>query len=152
MKLIHVLIGAALLALSASSSAATVQPFNVPIQFGVGNDARGDVVIVPVTGTYRATLTDIGVPSDFDLLIMAIADASHGLLGFATAAGTSSSFLFNSTAGDTIGVAIAHFTSGVGAFGADITLVPIPAALWLFGSALGGLLFVARRRREAAAS
>jgi len=34
--------------------------------------------------------------------------------------------------------------------GAEVTVVPLPAAFWLFGSALTGMAWVRRRESEAA--
>jgi len=44
---------------------------------------------------------------------------------------------------------VVHSGSGASSFSANITAVPVPAAMWLFGSGLLGLAGAARRRRMA---
>jgi len=47
----------------------------------------------------------------------------------------------------TIVAAISHSGSGVTSFDAEIRAIPVPAAAWLFGSGLLGLVGVARRKK-----
>jgi hypothetical protein len=70
------------------------------------------------------------------------------LKGFANGTGGSASFFFDAVAGDKFDVSIAALTNGIGVglLSAQVSLVPIPASLLLFGSALAGLFVVGRRR------
>lgn len=125
--------------------AATVNPAYEKSAFINGVGIFSDTFTVPVAGTYQATLTDMAFPTAFDALFFAVS-TSTGLEGGVSSSG---SFTFDATPGITYFANIAGLTSGplnLGLFGAEVALVPIPAAAMLFASAVISLLVVARRR------
>jgi hypothetical protein len=142
---LSVFAGSLLLVLTSVSQAATV-PFST-FTFAFGSGSINDTFSTPVTGTYRATIVDQGVPDHFQTLILAISEGLN-LVNFASANGGTSSFLFDATAGDSFNVAIGHITDGIGMglLSAEVSLIPIPASALLLGSALAGFLVVGRRR------
>jgi hypothetical protein len=146
-KTLAIMLGSALLLGASALSAATVTPFSLPVQFSFGLDEVHTTFTTPVGGTYKARLVDFNLPSSFETLKLILVDADKlTLVDTLDAAGGASSFLFNALAGDNFGVAIAANAGGIldlGSFGASVSLVPIPAAALLFGSAL--LLLVRRR-------
>ena len=103
-----------------------------------------DTFTVIDAGTYIATLTDFEFPEPMDQSGMAVTTATE-LLGSLNAPG---SFTFDATPGE-------YFVSFFGEAGAstsyvmygiEISQVPLPAAVWLFGSGLLGLIGIARRK------
>ena len=97
-------------------------------------------------GTYKATLTDFSFPAPMVNSGMNVTTATD-LLGSITAPG---SFMFNATPGSYFvsffGIADVSTSLQLGQYGIDISQVPVPAAAWLFGSGLIGLVVVARRK------
>lgn len=104
---------------------------------------------VDAPGTYRAVLVDFAYPDPFDILSLAITQDGNPLgIGFGT--GT---FLFDVA---TPGTLMAHLAaipgdSGEGVYGLQVLPVPLPAAIWLFLSALIGIVGVGRRDQRAVA-
>ena len=126
--------------------AATVSPVYEKVSFVVGTETFSDSFTVPVAGTYKATLTDQNYPAPFATLLLAVS-TSQALLGGADL--STPQFTFEAQPGVTYFASIAAIAGpgmDIGLFGADVALVPIPAAAMLFASALISLLVVARRR------
>ena len=97
-------------------------------------------------GTYMATLTDFSFPAPMIDTGMNVTTATD-LLGSLMAPG---SFMFNATPGryfvSFFGTADVSTSSQLGQYGIEISQIPAPAAAWLFGSGLIGLVAVARRK------
>lgn len=98
-------------------------------------------------GTYRAKLVDFGDVNPFDVLRMSIVDSGLNLVAGLSGGGAAGewSTTFAGSAG-AYRVSLVAIPDVVSLFGAEVRMVPIPAAVWLFGSALLGLSVVARRR------
>ena len=103
-------------------------------------------------GSYLATLTDFEFPSAMEETGMNITTASE-MPGSLLAPG---SFTFEATPGDYFlsffGFADASSSTMLGQYGIEVRMtempeIPIPAAVWLFGSGLLGLIGIARRRK-----
>lgn len=97
-------------------------------------------------GVYTATLTDFSFPApmiDTGMNVTTTKDWLGGLMA-------PGSFTFNATPGryyvSFFGSADFSTSLQLGQYGIDISQVPVPAAIWLFGSGLIGLVFVARRK------
>ena len=95
---------------------------------------------------YRATLTDFEFPEPMDQSGMAVTTATE-LLGSLNAPG---SFTFDATPGEYF---VSFFgeagaSTSYGMYGIEISQVPVPAAVWLFGSGLIGLVGMMRRRKH----
>ena len=100
-------------------------------------------------GTYTATLTDFGFPMPMVVTGMDVITMTD-TLGRLLAPG---SFTFNATPGTYsvgfFGAANASAPLQLGQYGIEIAQIPIPAAVWLFGSGLLGLSLVSRRDKAA---
>lgn len=107
-------------------------------------------------GAYKATLTDFNFPAPMSDTGMNVTTTTDSL-GSLMAPG---SFMFNAIPGTYF---VSFFgtadilspaqlkrcfppKSQLGMYGIDISAVPVPAAVWLFGSGLIGLAVVARRK------
>ena len=105
-----------------------------------------DTFTVIDDGTYRAVLTDFEFPEPMAQSGMAVTTATE-LLGSLNAPG---SFTFEATPGEYF---VSFFgeagaSTSYGMYGIEISQVPVPAAVWLLGSGLIGLVGVARRRKH----
>ena len=110
-----------------------------------GTTTLNDTFTVIDAGTYRTILTDFESPEPMAQSGMAVTTATE-LLGSLNGPG---SFTFDATPG-------AYFVSffgeagaftGSGKYGIEISQVPVPATVWLFGSGLLGLIGMARRKK-----
>jgi hypothetical protein len=106
-----------------------------------------DTFTVIDAGTYRAILTDFEFPEPMSQSGMAVTTATE-LLGSLNAPG---SFTFDATPGDYF---VSFFgeagaSTSYGMYGIEISQVPLPAAVWLFGSGLLGMIGIARRKKAA---
>lgn len=139
-----------------------------------GLDVGGTLYDVNFTGSIThnnwATMLDVTNQTDATNVIQAIGDAldaasaakiEYDLPGGGTFEHTGASLFYDTTATDLLGVSITA-TSGWGffvggstaplnnsfPFAIDLTVstVPVPAAAWLFGSGLLGLIGLARRK------
>ena len=121
-------------------------------------------------GVYKATLTDFNFPAPMSDTGMNVTTTTDSL-GSLMAPG---SFMFNATPGTyfvsffgtagTADIFTPRQSEGcfsrkshhrcfppqtqLGMYGIDISAVPVPAAVWLFGSGLIGLTLVARRKAQ----
>ena len=103
-----------------------------------------DTFTVTDAGTHMATLTDFDFPELMAQSGMAVSTATE-LLGSLNAPG---SFTFEATPGEYF---VAFFgeagaSTSYGMYGIDISRVPVPAAVWLFGSGLLGLGAIKRKK------
>jgi hypothetical protein len=112
-----------------------------------GNTVATTAITIPQAGTYKASLVDFEFPAPFDILALAITKdlAPFDPLGFGFGTG---SFLFDVPAPGTI---LAHLAAipgagGMGAFGIQITAIPLPPASLLFASAMIGMTLIGRRK------
>jgi hypothetical protein len=99
------------------------------------------------TGRYRATLTDFNFPVPMSATGMSITTATD-MLGSLLAPG---SFMFNATPGkyfvSFFGFANESTSPQFGQYGIEIQDVPVPTAVWLFGSGFLGLVGISRRKQ-----
>jgi hypothetical protein len=102
-------------------------------------------------GSYLATLTDFEFPTPLEETGMSITTATE-MLGNLVAPG---SFTFEATPGEYFlsffGFADTTSPTMLGQYGIEVSMtempeIPVPAAVWLFGSGLIGLVGVARRK------
>ena len=107
-----------------------------------------DTFEISEAGSYKATLTDFEFPMPMVATGMSVTTATD-LLGSLLAPG---SFNFDATPGKYF-VSFFGFadTSApqLGNYGIEISQIPIPAAVWLFGSGLLGLCLISRRNKAA---
>jgi hypothetical protein len=100
-------------------------------------------------GSYMATLADFEFPAVMTDTGMSVTTATESM-GNLLAPG---SFNFNATAGkyfvSFFGIAAASAPLQLGMYGMEISLIPLPAAVWLFGSGLLGLFLISRRENAA---
>lgn len=105
-----------------------------------------DMFTVIDAGTYVATLTDFEFSAPMTATGMSVTTATDSL-GSLLAPG---SFNFEATPGDYFvsffGFADV-FLPQLGQYGIEVSQIPVPAAVWLFGSGLLGLVGIARRRK-----
>ena len=98
-------------------------------------------------GIYKATLTDFEFPVPMIATGMSVTTATDSLGGLLAPG----SFSFDATPGDYF-VSFFGFADvsapQLGQYGIEISQVPVPAAVWLFGSGLIGFVGVARRRKH----
>jgi hypothetical protein len=98
-------------------------------------------------GSYMATLADFGFPASMTNTGMNVTTTTDSL-GSLLAPG---SFTFNATPGNYF-VSFFGFADAplqLGQYGIEISQIPIPAAVWLFGSGLLGLSIISRRDKAA---
>jgi hypothetical protein len=103
-----------------------------------------DTFTVIDASPYMAILTDFEFPEPMAQSGMAVTTATE-LLGSLNAPG---SFTFDATPGEYF---VSFFgeagaSTSYGMYGIEISQVPLPAAVWLFGSGLLGLIGIARRK------
>ena len=107
-----------------------------------------DMFEISEAGSYKATLTDFEFPIPIVATGMSVTTATD-LLGSLLAP---VSFNFDATPGKYF-VSFFGFadTSApqLGNYGIEISQIPIPAAVWLFGSGLLGLCLISRRNKAA---
>ena len=101
--------------------------------------------------TYMATLADLSEEPffGFDFLFLSITTSTESL-GSIFGPG---SFTFTAIPGETYFANIfgtGGGSTGAGLFGLEIAAVPIPPAIWLFGTGILGLIAVARRKKRSA--
>ena len=107
-----------------------------------------DTFEISEAGSYKATLTDFEFPAPMIATGISVTTATD-LLGSLLAPG---SFNFDATPGKYFVSFIGFADTDVpqlGQYGIEISQVPIPAAIWLFGSGLLGLVGIARRKKAA---
>lgn len=137
------IMGFVLLALGICGARASTVPYE-DFQVVAGNSVSTTPIEITQAGTYKASLVDFEFPAPFDILALAITQNLNPLgFGFGTG-----SFTFDVPAPGTI---LAHLAAipgsgGMGAFGVQITAVPLPPAFLLFASALIGLTLIGRRK------
>ena len=135
--------------LASAAQASTVVPFS-QTSFVIGFETFNQGFTVPEAGDYRATIVDFATPWVFDTLLFAI--TTTGPLSFidiVDGAGGAGSFTFTGDPGVNYVANIVANTGhwgGIGLFGAQVNLIPIPQTLLLLGSGIIGLVLVRRRR------
>lgn len=103
------------------------------------------------SGTYIATLTDFEFPLAMISTGMSVTTATD-LKGSLMAPG---SFLFEATQGEAYFVSFFGFADTttslppLGQYGIEISQVPVPSAVWLFGTGLIGFVGLSRRKKAA---
>ena len=103
------------------------------------------------SGTYIATLTDFEFPLAMISTGMSVTTATD-LKGSLMAPG---SFLFEATQGEAYFVSFfgfagtSTFLPPLGQYGIEISQVPVPSAVWLFGTGLIGFVGLSRRKKAA---
>ena len=106
-----------------------------------------DMFEITEAGSYLAILTDFEFPMPMSATGMSVTTATDSL-GSLLAPG---SFTFDAMPGDYF-VSFFGFADvsapELGQYGIEISQVPVPAAVWLFGSGLIGFAGVARRRKH----
>lgn len=122
------------------------------VQFLSGETHLTNPFEVTAPGLYKAELLDYEYPAPFDILSVVITQDDTILgVGFDTG-----SFSFNVLANNPNPITLLAHVTGVtqagekGLYGLRITPtpIPIPASLWLFLSALTGIVFVGRQGME----
>ena len=107
-----------------------------------------DMFEISEAGSYKATLTDFEFPIPMVATGMSVTTATD-LLGSLLAPG---SFNFDATPGKYF-VSFFGFANTsaplLGNYGIEISQIPVPAAVWLFGSGLLGLCLISRRNKAA---
>jgi len=107
-----------------------------------------DMFEISEAGSYNVTLTDFEFPIPMLATGMSVTTATD-LLGSLLAAG---SFNFDATPGKYF-VSFFGFANTsapqLGNYGIEISQIPVPAAVWLFGSGLLGLYLISRRSKAA---
>ena len=112
-----------------------------------------DSFAISEAGAYKATLTDFNFPAPMIATGMSVTTTTDSLDSLLAPG----SFMFNATPGtyfvSFFGTADILSPSQLGMYGIDISAidinaVPVPAAVWLFGSGLIGLTVAARRKAQ----
>jgi hypothetical protein len=141
---IRTLIGAVALVCAAGTAQASTVVFETTGFFaGTAPGFANPSFTITAGGNYLATLSDLSFgPLGFSALLMSVSSSTNIL------ADTSSpgSFSFTASPGNYFANVIGLPTGLGGIFGIQISQVPIPAAAYLLGSGLIGLLSIARRR------
>jgi hypothetical protein len=117
--------------------------------FVIGSETINEGFTVPVAGQYKAIIWDFDTPGEFDTLLFAITTTSPlGFIDSVDGAGGTAMFTFTAAPGINYSANIAAITgtTGIGLFGAEVSLIPIPPSLLLLGSGLLGLVVMRRRR------
>lgn len=114
-----------------------------------GTSLRVDSLSLPSSGTLSITLSDLQFPQALDSLSLLVTDL-NGLLQRIDGPG---SLMVNLSGPAQLFVAVFartddRFTPGLYAVTTQFSAVPLPAAVWLLLSGLGGLAAVVRRRRR----
>jgi hypothetical protein len=105
---------------------------------------------IAAAGSYTATLTDLTFfpGASFGTIALGISTSSH-LFGstflVSPSANDSASFTFTASPGKYFSNVAATCT-GLCSYGISITAVPLPPAIFLFGSSIIGLMLIARRK------
>jgi hypothetical protein len=106
------------------------------------------MIEISEAGSYNVTLTDFEFPIPMLATGMSVTTATD-LLGRLEAPG---SFNFDATPGKYF-VSFFGFANTsapqLGNYGIEISQIPVPAAVWLFGSGLLGLCLISRRNKAA---
>lgn len=109
-----------------------------------------------IGGTYAAS--NYGTNSGTGLATADIVAASIGALGSSPFVGTTNmnSITFNAVAGEYYTIFLGGYMGGAWATTTDgysltVSQVPVPGAVWLFGSAMAGMVGFGRRRKAVAA-
>jgi len=137
-----------LLCSMALAQASTITPFSIT-NIVIDSNTINNPFTVPESGTYKAVIQDFSPSNAFDTLVFAITTTSPlGFEGIVNGAGGSGMFTF---VGDPMvnyvaNIAAVTGASGIGLFGAEVSLIPIPPSLLLLGSGLLGLVVIRRRR------
>lgn len=155
------LTGVISLAAVQTASAATVTEFVTSGSFSGAFGSNLQQLPEFAPGSYRAQLTDLQFPVEFDFLKMSISTLGTGEIdSVALTGGTvAGEFLFNVLPNSTYFLGVVGVPGifapvpglpqiQIGSYAVSISLVPIPAAALLMSSALAGLVVVARRRRR----
>jgi hypothetical protein len=107
---------------------------------------------IAAPGSYLARITDLTFfpGSSFNTVALGISTSSL-LLGSTFLVGPhtndSASFIFSATPGKYFSSVVAT-CDGICSYGVNITAVPIPPAIGLFGLGLAGLALISRRRQK----
>ncbi len=141
---IRSLIGAVALICAAGTAQASTVVFETTGFFtGTVPGFANPSFTISTGGNYLATLSDLSFgPLGFSTLLMSVSTSTSIL------ANTSSpgSFSFTASPGNYFANVVGLPTGLGGIFGIQISQVPVPAAAYLLGSGLIGLLSIARRR------
>jgi hypothetical protein len=139
----HFIMGFVVLALGICSAQASTVVYE-DFQVVAGDTISTTDIYVAQAGTYKASLVDFEFPVPFDILALGITQ-NPDELGFRFGTG---SFIFDVPVPGTITALLAAIPGpgGVGAFGVQITAIPLPPAYFLFASALIGLTLIGRRK------
>ncbi len=160
MKKLVVVLSLAMAAFSFQASAATLDLGTINSSKDFGNTVSGSFVdtftfFVPSNNGVGVSATNVGIKFNKQIWGL-ISDFSATLNGIAlnlTSTAVSNGIfqtLFTSTSGSAAGSHTLVFTgTGNGSYGGAIAVAqtPIPAAIWLFGSALAGLTGMSRRKK-----
>ena len=164
---------------AASTASAALAPGDIIATWG---DSFDDTFVevfsfdIPEAGMYKASVSDregeldalaspLNIFNPIEFMLFAVSQGSNGGVGSTTigttvtGSPTSGSFTFMADAGTYqatfVGLpgsdALVAVTDD-SIFGADISAVPVPAAVWLFGSAIVGLIAVGRSRSTSSAA
>jgi hypothetical protein len=141
---IRTLIGAVALACAIGTVQASTVVFETTGSFaGTVLSSANSSFTVTAGGDYVATLSDLSIgPLGFSTLLMSVSTSTTSL-GFILSPG---SFSFTASPGNYFAHVFGVPTGLGGIFGLQISQVPVPAAAYLLGSGLIGLVVVARRR------
>lgn len=117
---------------------------------GGGTDDLSNVVFLTMGSGGAASLTSFTSVNNFvsiegwsfDLASLTIVDQTAGLLSLKGTGSLSGNNL------DLTDAVFSFSTTSMNSYSMTITAVPVPAAVWLFGSGLIGLIGVARRKKS----
>lgn len=116
-------------------------------------DAESMPFTIAAPGSYMATITDLTFfpGASFGTVALGISTSSH-LFGstflVSPSANDSASFTFTATPGKYFSNVVAT-CAGLCSYGVEITAVPLPPAILLFGSGIIGMIMICRRRSNA---
>ena len=138
-----------LCSLALAARASTITSF-ATTGFVIGSDTLNVAFTVAEPGTYKAIIEDFDpINNPFAKLLFAITTTSPlGVEGVVDGAGDMGMFTFigDPDANYVANIAAVTGASGIGLFGAEVSLIPIPPSLLLLGSGLLGLVVMRRRR------